>query len=155
MIESLWNSIEISMRNNETALQPTNWEKDRQTDGRSDGQAGGRTDRHRGIHRDRQTDRQTEREREREWVVYKLFPFFRGRLQECLFDVFYILFEQFSVYVPVGCSVKRRYTLLYKLIARHHGLGFRRNITDILPTSLPELPIQLGDLRSNQSLLNS
>ena len=31
-----------------------------------------------------------------------------------------------------------------------HGLGFGRNLGEILPTSLPELPIQLRDLRNNQ-----
>ncbi len=29
-------------------------------------------------------------------------------------------------------------------------LGFGRNLGEILPTSLPELPIQLRDLRNNQ-----
>ena len=29
-------------------------------------------------------------------------------------------------------------------------LGFRRNLGEILPTSLPELPIRLRDLRNNQ-----
>ena len=40
-------------------------------------------------------------------------------------------------------------------ITRHHGLGFRRSIAEILPTSLPELPRQLRDLRNNQKSLNT
>ena len=32
------------------------------------------------------------------------------------------------------------------LITQHHDLGFRRNIVDFVPTSLPELTIQLRDL---------
>ena len=41
-------------------------------------------------------------------------------------------------------------TILMLLIARQHELGFRRNTAVILPTSLPELPIQLRDIRNKQ-----
>ena len=41
---------------------------------------------------------------------------------------------------------------VFLIITRHHGLGFGRNLGEILPTSLPELPIQLRDLRNSQKL---
>ena len=34
--------------------------------------------------------------------------------------------------------------------ARCHQGGFGRNLGEILPTSFPELPLQLRDLRNNQ-----
>ena len=40
------------------------------------------------------------------------------------------------------------------VITRHKELGFRRNIPEILPTSFPELPTQLRDIRNNQNPLN-
>ena len=36
-----------------------------------------------------------------------------------------------------------------------HGLGFGRNLGEILPTSFPELPIQLRELRNNLKSLNT
>ena len=33
------------------------------------------------------------------------------------------------------------------VITRHHGLGFTQHIPDCFPSSLPELPMQLRDLR--------
>ena len=36
------------------------------------------------------------------------------------------------------------------VITRHHELGFGQNIVGILPTSLPQRPVQLIDLRSSQ-----
>ena len=40
-------------------------------------------------------------------------------------------------------------------ITQYHGLELRRNIVEILPTSLQELPTQLRDLRNNQNLLKT
>ena len=44
---------------------------------------------------------------------------------------------------------------LFLIITRHHELGHRRNIAEILPTSLPELPAWLRDLRNEQKSLKT
>ena len=49
-----------------------------------------------------------------------------------------------------GMCFKSLICSLFFLITRHHELGFGRNLAGMLPTSLPELPIQLRDLRNNQ-----
>ena len=43
------------------------------------------------------------------WVVYKLLPVSRRRLQECLFSGFDLFVEQLSVFVPEGFSVASRH----------------------------------------------
>ena len=44
------------------------------------------------------------------WVVDKLFPGSREELQGDFWEGFDLLFEQFSVYFPVGFSVNNPYT---------------------------------------------
>ena len=41
------------------------------------------------------------------------------------------------------------------VITRLLGLRFRQNMSGIIPTSLPEIPIQLRDLRDNQKYVKT
>ena len=54
------------------------------------------------------------------------------------------------VCMSVSLSLCLSVSLSPSVITRHHELGLRTNISGILPTSLPELPVQLRDLRNNQ-----
>ena len=51
-------------------------------------------------------------------------------------------------------ETSKREKLVYLLMGTGF-LGFGRNLGKILPASLPELPIQLRDLRSNQKSLKT
>ena len=70
------------------------------------------------------------------------------------------MYTPFDLQVPgnqSGGYIISRFLVMifgFVVITRHHELGLRQNIADILPTSLPELPIQLRDIRNNQKSLN-
>ena len=56
--------------------------------------------------------------------------------------------------VKARCLPKHTASIMFESMGRGF-LGFGQNLGEILPTSLPELPIQLRDLRNNQKSLKN
>ena len=50
-----------------------------------------------------------------DWMVYKVFPFYRGKLQGCGLDGFDLIVRQCSVYFPDGFSVTSHYYCITNL----------------------------------------
>ena len=71
-------------------------------------------------------------------------------------SVIILISNQFSLLL--SSSAEQIYDKIDKtncclVITRHHGLGFKHHIAELLLRSLPELPRQLRELRNNQKSL--
>ena len=67
--------------------------------------------------------------------------------------IYIYIYKCAHIKVVAACLIVRLFGL--SVITRHHELGVGRNLPGILPTILPELPIQLRDLRIGQKSLKT